>query len=127
MNLNIHLTEVFSGTVFMIWIVVPIMITTLTAFYIVLNGNNRFGRAVRGCFLACCQRTMPNRRAERTPEREDRQESPQDSGLDRNETQEHFSGSVNGQENLAPVESVGQLEIEEVRPGPSNASSGSFW
>lgn len=122
-----HGFEINTGTVFMIWIVVPIMITTLTAFYIVLNGNNRFGRAVRGCFLACCQRSISNRRAERTPEREEYQESGEDQGSGRTETQEHFSGSNSGQENLAPVESVGQLEMEEVRPGPSNASAGSFW
>jgi len=123
-----HGFEINTGTVFMIWIVVPIMITTLTAFYIVLNGNNRFGRAVRGCFLACCQRTIPARRAERTPDRDNNQETPEDGGLGRNETREHFSGGVYiGEESLAPVESVEQLEMEDVRPGPSNASSGSYW
>ena len=115
--------NVFSGTVFMIWIVVPIMITTLTAFYIVLNGNNRFGRAVRGCFMACCQRTMPARTAEQTAE-EDTNQSPEEGGPARNETREHLSGRVYAEDNIAPVESV---EMDEVRPGPSNASSGPYW
>ena len=109
----------------MIWIVVPIMITTLTAFYIVLNGNNRFGRTVRGCFLACCQRTIPARRSDQSPERDNNPGVGAE--IERNHGREHFSGNVSGEENLAPVESVDQMEMEEVRPGPSNASSSSYW
>ncbi|KAL5267587.1 hypothetical protein ACHWQZ_G004584 [Mnemiopsis leidyi] len=123
-----HGFEINTGTVFMIWIVVPIMITTLTAFYIVLNGNNRFGRTVRGCFVACCERTMPARRSDLSPERENNQGSRAVFGGNHgNHAREHFSESLSGDENLAPVESVGQLEMEEVRPGPSNSSSSSFW
>ncbi|XP_063685296.1 leucine-rich repeat-containing protein 52-like isoform X3 [Bolinopsis microptera] len=123
-----HGFEINTGTVFMIWIVVPIMITTLTAFYIVLNGNNRFGRSVRSCFLICCQRTRPPIRAQRSPDRNINQDTP-DAGSSpgRNSTRNHFSGSVYGEENLAPVENVERVEMEDVRPGPSNASSGSFW
>lgn len=69
-----HGFEINTGTVFLIWIVVPILITLLTALYILINGNNRIARSLRLHLLAFAQRIhdrSAHNRPARAPARRD--------------------------------------------------------
>jgi len=52
--------EINTGTVFIIWIMVPVCITLVTAMYILINGGHACGRAIRRfwhryiCYYCCC-------------------------------------------------------------------------
>ena len=94
----------------MIWIVVPILITSLTALYIVVNGNNRVGRLVRSSLWSCCRGVYGGRQAS-MPVWAPTEDPPT---FHQDERQQSAPSRP-----LTPVECVEQ-EMVEVTAGPSN-------
>ena len=133
----------------MIWIVVPILITCLTALYIVVNGNNRVGRTVRSSLWSCCRGVFPAGRpsslavwAATSDEREQPTLPPPGNQTPDFELTSAMTSSAapsSVAQYLAPVESViedsinvsggggerrGRGGVQDVIPGPSTGETG---